>query len=276
MNKKKSNKAGFFRTKKYKKIRRVKKSNKARFFRTKKYKKSKKTKKIKKGGVKDSMTSDEAFRILGLNPDSDLDTIKKKYRTMALRYHPDKKPNNYEAAEMMREINRAKDVLTDKNSDFHTEPSSSEDGFKPSYNPFTYKVFYIRNRNEAFIIFFDGKINNLSREEIIQQFMNFLDLKDHRMPKEKEKGWVNQLYIDIIDVDHKMKREVEDIIKKNRKNISSKELRQMVKHKVYLYLSERTKTKLNEDWGAKPMGVLAGRVAKHLLDTIGIKIWQQQ
>ena len=275
MNKKKSNKARFFRTKKYKKIRRVKKSNKTRFFRTKKYKKSKKTKKIKKGGVKDSMTREEALHILDLNRDADLSTIKNKYRTMALIYHPDKNPENVKAAEKMKTINRAYDVLTSKNSGFHTEPSD-KDGFTPYYKPFTYEVFYNRNRNEAFRIFFDGKINNLSKEKIIQEFMNFSDLKHHLMPKWEEGKWVNQLYIAINHVNIRMSGEVIKIIRDNRKQISSKDLQQMVKKKVYLWLSGRDRTNPGEEWEGTEMGNLAGRVAKHLSNTLGVKIWQEQ
>jgi DnaJ family protein C protein 5 len=39
--------------------------------------------------------------------------IKKKYRKLALRYHPDKNPNNAEAEEMFKRINHAHAILTD-------------------------------------------------------------------------------------------------------------------------------------------------------------------
>ena len=41
--------------------------------------------------------------------------IKKKYRRLALKYHPDKNPDNAEAEEMFKKINQANSILTDEN-----------------------------------------------------------------------------------------------------------------------------------------------------------------
>lgn len=55
---------------------------------------------------------DEALRLFGLSlPVSPLD-IKRKYRSLALAHHPDRNPNDPQAAEKMKALNRAFEVLT--------------------------------------------------------------------------------------------------------------------------------------------------------------------
>lgn len=42
------------------------------------------------------------------------DQIKRSYRKLALKYHPDKNPDNEEATKRFAEINNAYEVLTDQ------------------------------------------------------------------------------------------------------------------------------------------------------------------
>jgi molecular chaperone DnaJ len=55
------------------------------------------------------------YEILGVSETATSDEIKKAYRSLALKYHPDKNPDNKEAEEKFKEISAANDILSDDN-----------------------------------------------------------------------------------------------------------------------------------------------------------------
>ncbi|WP_419769851.1 MAG: molecular chaperone DnaJ [Candidatus Marinarcus sp.] len=60
------------------------------------------------------MTEIDYYELLEVSRDSDKGTIKKAYRQMAMKYHPDKNPNDAEAEEKFKAINEAYQVLSDE------------------------------------------------------------------------------------------------------------------------------------------------------------------
>lgn len=59
------------------------------------------------------MTEIDYYELLEISRNSDKSTIKKAYRQMAMKYHPDKNPGDNEAEEKFKAINEAYQVLSD-------------------------------------------------------------------------------------------------------------------------------------------------------------------
>lgn len=53
------------------------------------------------------------YKVLGVDKKASQDEIKKAYRKLAVKYHPDKNPGDKKAEEKFKELNEANDVLSD-------------------------------------------------------------------------------------------------------------------------------------------------------------------
>lgn len=62
-----------------------------------------------------NFNSEDFYEVLGVQRNADDNAIKKAYRKLSLKYHPDKNPNNkQEAEEIFKKISYAYGILSDK------------------------------------------------------------------------------------------------------------------------------------------------------------------
>src|SRR2546425_5089744 len=61
------------------------------------------------------MAKRDYYEVLGVNRDADEEVIKKAYRRLAMKHHPDRNPDNPKAEELFKEAKEAYEVLTDAN-----------------------------------------------------------------------------------------------------------------------------------------------------------------
>ncbi|NOQ47235.1 MAG: DnaJ domain-containing protein, partial [Desulfobulbaceae bacterium] len=75
----------------------------------------------------------EYYEILGVSKTATADEIKKSYRKLALKFHPDKNPDNAEAEAKFKKISEAYAVLSDakKRQEYDTYGSA---GFQQRYS----------------------------------------------------------------------------------------------------------------------------------------------
>ena len=59
------------------------------------------------------MAKRDYYEVLGVNRNASADDIKRAYRRMAIKYHPDKNPGNKEAEAKFKECAEAYEVLSD-------------------------------------------------------------------------------------------------------------------------------------------------------------------
>ena len=71
---------------------------------------------------------DDPYKVLGLSPDASDEEVKKAYRRLAMKYHPDRNPGDEEAARKMQQINAAYDAI--KNPE-KAQPQQNPYGYDP-------------------------------------------------------------------------------------------------------------------------------------------------
>ena len=78
------------------------------------------------------MSMSNYYDILGVSKTATADEIKKAYRTLAFKYHPDRNPGNAEAEEKFKQISAAYDVLSDESKRRQYDMGYSTDSYSSS------------------------------------------------------------------------------------------------------------------------------------------------
>ena len=71
---------------------------------------------------------DDPYKVLGVSPNASDEEIKNAYRRLAKKYHPDRNPNDPEAAKKMQQINAAYEQIKD--------PDKARQAGQGGYNPY--------------------------------------------------------------------------------------------------------------------------------------------
>ncbi len=76
------------------------------------------------------------YDILGVSRDASDADLKKAYRQLAMKYHPDRNPGSKESEDKFKEINEAYSCLCDAEKRSHYDRFGTASGFGTGYNPF--------------------------------------------------------------------------------------------------------------------------------------------
>ena len=64
------------------------------------------------------MSKRDYYDVLGVSKSSSKDELKKAYRKLAMKYHPDRNPDDSQAAEKFKELSEAYEILSDDQKNF--------------------------------------------------------------------------------------------------------------------------------------------------------------
>ena len=73
------------------------------------------------------MGANDLYARLGVSLDASQDDIKKKYRELAIKWHPDKNPGNKEAEEQFKSISKAYEILSDPRKRWEYDLTKSQE-----------------------------------------------------------------------------------------------------------------------------------------------------
>ena len=141
------------------------------------------------------------YKILEVSENADILKIKKQYRKLARKYHPDRNAGDERAAKKFREITEAYEVLSNgekrkeydykrENENNHTKKKNDKENFKNKYseNNFSFGKEFFKSAAEMKGMFensfgLDKMIKNKAKNEkesLKSRFESFFDMKEKK------------------------------------------------------------------------------------------------
>lgn len=141
------------------------------------------------------------YKILEVSENADILKIKKQYRKLAMKYHPDRNAGDERAAKKFREITEAYEVLSNgekrkeydykrENENNHTKKKNDKENFKNKYseNNFSFGKEFFKSAAEMKGMFENsfgldkmGKNKaKAEKESVKSRFESFFDMKEKK------------------------------------------------------------------------------------------------
>lgn len=94
----------------------------------------------------------DPYKVLGVSPDASDEEIKRAYRRLAKKYHPDRNPDDKEAARKMQEVNAAYEQIKNPEKAQSQSGASGQSGYTgyTEYDPFGFGGYSRRQTTEQY------------------------------------------------------------------------------------------------------------------------------
>ena len=146
-------------------------------------------------------TKRDYYEVLGVDKNATAEELKKAYRKMAIKYHPDKNPGDDEAVKKFREITEAYEILGDekkrkeydnkrkfKNGQENNKNKNLKNKNNFSDNNFSFGKEFFKSASEMKEMFENSfnlnkmgkKKAEMEKENIKGRFENFFDMQNKK------------------------------------------------------------------------------------------------
>lgn len=136
------------------------------------------------------MAEKDLYKILGVSRSASADEIKKAYRKLSMKHHPDRNPDNKEAAEKkFKEINKAYEILSDpqKRSIYDQHGFDAATGTGGGFNGGSFSDIFGADFGDIFGSFFGGgQAGGRQRQQRGQDLLYAVDLSLEEAAEGKE------------------------------------------------------------------------------------------